>query len=107
MRCGEFVRFRRRASADPNGWSRPLHRLRKNRETGDFSISPIVRNSFLAPGFVNDVDAFGEQFSTLLHRAAESVITGLLEPAAHTKIKPAVTEHIDHGIVFGQADWIV
>src|SRR5262245_55618114 len=107
MRRGELVGFRCWSCPDPDRRSRPLHWSRKDREVRDAAIAAFVGKSVLRPGFVDEFDALGKKLTTFVHRPAEAIVTTFLKAPADAEVKSAIAQDIDHGIVLGQAYWVM
>src|SRR5262245_41765435 len=83
-----------------------LHWLGQGGDLADLIIFTIIRDSILRPGLQDHFERLVKPSLALRFIDIEQFIFRLQHPAAYAEVEPAITQYIEHGILFSGTDRI-
>ena len=68
---------------------------------------PLMRENFVRPRFLNDLQRLAEALTTLFHGLVKAIVDEFDKPPPDAEVQSSSAQQIEQGIVFCQANWIV
>src|SRR5712692_732564 len=97
----------RAVRGETNRRMRFLHGFGNNRQILSMKVSPLIRETFVRPGFENHFERFFEPLSALLLRHVVASVMDRRSSSAHPKLQASAAENIRRRGFFSHFYWAV